>query len=410
MRMQGQKFANAGVGDNPPEAAVHPMAQFLEEELTLGLPKRGDVVEGTIVEIHPTEVFVDIGYKREGIVTSRDLEGLDSETRKSLKVGTKVRVYVVRTEDREGNLILSLRRARMEEDWNEAQRLYDEDEILEEAVVGFNRGGLIVNVGQIRGFLPASQVVSVRVSRDGTDEEREEALNSVVGTKLRLKIIEIDRRRNRLILSERAAVRMWRKEQKDRLLESLQPGDVRKGIVSSLCDFGAFVDLGGADGLVHLSELSWKRVNHPRQILKVGQEVDVYVIDVDPERRRIALSMKRLQQEPWVKVAEKYSVGQVVPATVTKLTDFGAFARLDDYIEGLVHISELSEEHISHPSEVLAEGEQVNLRIIRIEPDRQRIGLSLKRVNEEPDVIDDDWASDDLDLGGATEEEDQGSL
>jgi len=401
--MQGQKFANAGVGDNPPEAAVHPMAQFLEEELTLGLPKRGDVVEGTIVEIHPTEVFVDIGYKREGIVTSRDLEGLDSETRKSLKVGTKVRVYVVRTEDREGNLILSLRRARMEEDWNEAQRLYDEDEILEEAVVGFNRGGLIVNV-------PASQVVSVRVSRDGTDEEREEALNSVVGTKLRLKIIEIDRRRNRLILSERAAVRMWRKEQKDRLLESLQPGDVRKGIVSSLCDFGAFVDLGGADGLVHLSELSWKRVNHPRQILKVGQEVDVYVIDVDPERRRIALSMKRLQQEPWVKVAEKYSVGQVVPATVTKLTDFGAFARLDDYIEGLVHISELSEEHISHPSEVLAEGEQVNLRIIRIEPDRQRIGLSLKRVNEEPDVIDDDWASDDLDLGGATEEEDQGSL
>jgi len=408
--MQGQKFANAGVGDNPPEAAVHPMAQFLEEELTLGLPKRGDVVEGTIVEIHPTEVFVDIGYKREGIVTSRDLEGLDSETRKSLKVGTKVRVYVVRTEDREGNLILSLRRARMEEDWNEAQRLYDEDEILEEAVVGFNRGGLIVNVGQIRGFLPASQVVSVRVSRDGTDEEREEALNSVVGTKLRLKIIEIDRRRNRLILSERAAVRMWRKEQKDRLLESLQPGDVRKGIVSSLCDFGAFVDLGGADGLVHLSELSWKRVNHPRQILKVGQEVDVYVIDVDPERRRIALSMKRLQQEPWVKVAEKYSVGQVVPATVTKLTDFGAFARLDDYIEGLVHISELSEEHISHPSEVLAEGEQVNLRIIRIEPDRQRIGLSLKRVNEEPDVIDDDWASDDLDLGGATEEEDQGSL
>jgi len=410
VRMQGQKFANAGVGDNPPEAAVHPMAQFLEEELTLGLPKRGDVVEGTIVEIHPTEVFVDIGYKREGIVTSRDLEGLDSETRKSLKVGTKVRVYVVRTEDREGNLILSLRRARMEEDWNEAQRLYDEDEILEEAVVGFNRGGLIVNVGQIRGFLPASQVVSVRVSRDGTDEEREEALNSVVGTKLRLKIIEIDRRRNRLILSERAAVRMWRKEQKDRLLESLQPGDVRKGIVSSLCDFGAFVDLGGADGLVHLSELSWKRVNHPRQILKVGQEVDVYVIDVDPERRRIALSMKRLQQEPWVKVAEKYSVGQVVPATVTKLTDFGAFARLDDYIEGLVHISELSEEHISHPSEVLAEGEQVNLRIIRIEPDRQRIGLSLKRVNEEPDVIDDDWASDDLDLGGATEEEDQGSL
>lgn len=404
--MQGQQFADAGMGGDAAEAAVHPMAQLLEEELTLGLPKRGDVVEGTIVGVRPTEVFIDIGYKREGIVTSRDLERLDPETRKSLKVGEKVLAYVVRPEDREGNLILSLRRAQMEEDWIEAQRLYDADEILEETVVGYNRGGLIVNVGQVRGFLPASQVVSVRVSRDGTDEEREEALNSVVGTKLRLKIIEIDRRRNRLILSERAAVRMWRKEQKDRLLDSLEPGEVRKGIVSSLCDFGAFVDLGGADGLVHLSELSWKRVNHPRQLLKVGQEVEVYILGVDPDRRRIALSMKRLQQEPWGEVAEKYSVGQIVPATITKLTDFGAFARLDEYIEGLVHISELSDQHIEHPSEILAEGEQVELRIIRIEPDRQRIGLSLKRVNEDPDTGDEDWAADDLlDMEGAAEED-----
>jgi small subunit ribosomal protein S1 len=405
--MQGQQFADAGMGGGNDGAAVHPMALLMEEELTLGLPKRGDVVEGVIVGVRPSEVFIDIGYKREGIVTSRDLERLDSETRKSLKVGEKVLAYVVRPEDREGNLILSLRRAQMEEDWVEAQRLYDTDDILEEAVVGFNRGGLIVNVGQVRGFLPASQVVSVRVSRDGTDEEREEALNSVVGTKLRLKVIEIDRRRNRLILSERAAVRMWRKEQKDKLLDALEPGEVRKGIVSSLCDFGAFVDLGGADGLVHLSELSWKRVNHPRQILKVGQEVEVYILGVDPDRRRIALSMKRLQQEPWAEVAEKYSVGQVVTATITKLTDFGAFARLDEYIEGLVHISELSDQHIEHPSEVLAEGEQIELRIIRIEPDRQRIGLSLKRINEEPGVDEADWAADDLldDTGSAEEDE-----
>ena len=407
MCMQGQQFADAGMGGGSDGAAVHPMALLMEEELTLGLPKRGDVVEGVIVGVRPSEVFIDIGYKREGIVTSRDLERLDSETRKSLKVGEKVLAYVVRPEDREGNLILSLRRAQMEEDWVEAQRLYDTDDILEEAVVGFNRGGLIVNVGQVRGFLPASQVVSVRVSRDGTDEEREEALNSVVGTKLRLKVIEIDRRRNRLILSERAAVRMWRKEQKDKLLDALEPGEVRKGIVSSLCDFGAFVDLGGADGLVHLSELSWKRVNHPRQILKVGQEVEVYILGVDPDRRRIALSMKRLQQEPWAEVAEKYSVGQVVTATITKLTDFGAFARLDEYIEGLVHISELSDQHIEHPSEVLAEGEQIELRIIRIEPDRQRIGLSLKRINEEPGVDEADWAADDLldDTGSAEEDE-----
>jgi small subunit ribosomal protein S1 len=406
VRMQGQQFASAGTGDQPSAAAVHPMAQLLEEELTMGLPKRGDVVEGVIVGVRPTEIFVDIGYKREGIVTSRDLERLDRDARKSLKMGEKVRVYVVRPEDREGNLILSLRRAQMEEDWVAAQHVYDEDDILEETVAGFNRGGLIINVGQVRGFLPASQLVSVRIPRDGTDEEREEALNSVVGTKIRVKIIEIDRRRNRLILSERAAVRMWRKEQKDHLLDSLEAGEVRKGVVSSLCDFGAFVDLGGADGLVHLSELSWKRVNHPRQLLKVGQEVDVYVIGIDPERRRIALSMKRLQKEPWTEVAEKYSVDQIVPATITKLTDFGAFARLDDYIEGLVHISELSEEHIGHPSEVLAEGEQVNLRIIRIEPERQRIGLSLKRVDEEPDTSEEDWKSDDLlDPGSPTGEE-----
>ncbi len=407
MRMQGQQFADSGLQGGDGGAAVHPMSLLMEEELTLGLPKRGDVVEGVIVGVRPSEVFIDIGYKREGIVTSRDLERLDGETRRSLKVGEKVLAYVVRPEDREGNLILSLRRAQMEEDWIEAQRLYDNDEIVEETVVGFNRGGLIVNVGQVRGFLPASQVVSVRVSRDGTDEEREEALNSVVGTKLHLKVIEIDRRRNRLILSERAAVRMWRKEQKDKLLDALEAGETRKGIVSSLCDFGAFVDLGGADGLVHLSELSWKRVNHPRQILKVGQEVEVYILGVDPDRRRIALSMKRLQQEPWAEVAEKYSVGQVVTATITKLTDFGAFARLDEFIEGLVHISELSDQHIEHPSEMLAEGEQVELKIIRIEPDRQRIGLSLKRVNEDLGAEDADWATDDLlnDLGSAEEDE-----
>ena len=205
-----------------------------------------------------------------------------------------------------------------------------------------------------------------------------------MGQKLHLKIIEIDRRRNRLILSERAATREWRQTQKERLLDDLQEGDIRKGVVSSLCDFGAFVDLGGADGLVHLSELSWSRVGHPKEVLAVDQEVEVYVLGVDRDRRRIALSMKRLKPEPWSTVQDRYQIGQLVTGTITNITEFGAFARLDDDIEGLIHISELSEDRIDHPNAVVKEGDEVTLRVIRIDPDRQRIGLSLRRVNEDP--------------------------
>ncbi len=386
--------------------SVHPMTDLLEQQSWRGLPRRGESIGGTIVSISPSEVLVDIGFKTEGVVSARDLERLDQEFRDSLQVGDTVSVYVLRPQDKQGNVVLSLSRAQMESDWEEAERLFEAGEIIEEPVVGCNRGGLIVNLARVRGFVPASQIVRLRVPRDCTDAEREEMLGQLLDSKLHLKIIELDRRRNRLILSERAALRVWRQEQKDRLLEELKDGDIRRGVVSSLCDFGAFVDLGGADGLVHLSELSWRRVGHPRQVLKTGQEVDVYVLSVDKERRRIALSIKRLHKEPWSTVEERFQVGQVVTGTVTKLTDFGAFARLDEDIEGLVHISELSDERIAHPSDVLEEGQEVALRVIRIDAERQRMGLSLRRVSEDQYSDDHDWQESDqaADTGDSTEE------
>lgn len=375
------------------EQATHPMVDLLEGENWHVTPQRGETIEGTIVSISPTEVLVDVGCKTEGCVSARDLEHLDKEFRRSLRVGDNVMVYVVRPIDAQGNIVLSLTKAQLESDWKRAEKLFEAGEIVEEAVTDVNRGGLIVNLARVRGFVPASQIVSTNIPRDVSDEEREQILEQIKGTTLRLKIIELDRKRNRLILSERAAVREWRQEQKERLLDDLQAGDTRRGIVSSLCDFGAFVDLGGADGLIHLSELSWRRVGHPKQVLEVGQEVDVYVLSVDKDRRRIALSLKRLQKEPWSTVEERYQIGQLVTGQVTKLTNFGAFVQLDQDIEGLVHISEISEQRIGHPREVLTEGQEITTRVIRIDADRQRIGLSVRRV--EDDQYADDWSESD---------------
>jgi len=378
-----------------PEQADHPMADLLAQEFAHVIPQHGETLEGTIVGINPAEIVVDIGCKSEGIVPARDLERMDPELLSELNVGDTVYVYVVRGQDASGNTVLSLSRALLETDWQKASEMFESQEVFEGTVTSCNRGGVIVRVGRVRGFVPASQIASVRLGRTDTDEERVERLGELVGKNLMFKIIELDRRRNRLILSERAAMREWRQDQKDRLLDDLHEGEVRKGIVSSLCDFGAFVDLGGADGLVHLSEISWRRVGHPKEVLRVGQEIEVYVLSVDTERRRIALSLKRLQKEPWSTVEERYQVGQLVPCRVTKLTEFGAFARLDEDIEGLVHISELSDEHVEHPSQVVSEGQELTLRIIRIDAERQRLGLSLRRVNEELYGADFDWEDPD---------------
>ncbi len=357
--------------------ALETMADLFGHSAELKKVKHGDTLTGTVVRVSPTEILIDIGCKCEGIVSGRELERLSPEDRASLRVGDQVVVYVLRPEDEEdGHIALSLARAWVEKDWADAQRMFENGEVYEGTVSGYNKGGLIVNFGRVRGFVPVSQLESSRgVARTGSEDQ----WSHMVGQKLRLKIIEIDRRRNRLIMSERAAMQEWRKGQRDRLLTSLKEGDVLTGRVSSLADFGAFVDLGGADGLVHLSELAWTPVAHPRDILKVGDMVQVYVLQVDSERQRISLSLKRLQPEPWAQVLGQYEIGQIVPATITRLASFGAFARVGE-IEGLIHISELTDENITHPREVVNEGDAVQVKIIQIDPERRRIGLSLKQA------------------------------
>lgn len=355
--------------------------------------KAGDVRDGIIVSISPSEILVDVGAKSEGFVHQREMERLGKEYLDSLTVGESVVVYVVRPEDRDGNIVLSLSRAQQERDWRDAEALLESGEVFESAVIGYNRGGVICRVGKVRGFIPASQLVTKGDAKGDANEETRYA--SLVGKSLWLKVVELDRKRNRLILSERLAQRERRRSRKDELLSELKKGDVRKGRISSLAKFGAFVDLGGADGLIHLSELSWSRVNHPSEVIQVGDEVQVYVLNVDRDRKRIGLSLRRLEPEPWSVVHDRYAVGQVVEGIITKLASFGAFARVDGTLEGLIHISELANHRVTHPREVVKEGDVLNLRIIRIDPARRRMGLSLKRAAEE-EYAEVDWRAADL--------------
>jgi len=369
----------------------HPMNALMEEAFTFRKLKAGDIIEGEIVSVSPTEVLVDVGAKSEGVVPGKELERLGRQGLESLRVGDIVPVYVVKPEDSEGELILSLRRAEEEGDWHRAQKMYESGEVFESQVAGFNKGGLIVRLGKLRGFVPASQLVPDHQGQDGQEPEQRWA--RLVGTPIRVKVIEFNRKRKRLILSERAAVRSWQERQKDKLLEELRTGEVRRGVVSSLSDFGAFVDLGGADGLIHLSELSWNRSARPQDLLHVGQEVEVYVLSVDREKKKIALSLKLLEPEPWATAESRYYVGQLVEGTITRLINFGAFALVNDEIEGLIHVSELSSGRVNHPQEVVHEGEKHVMRIIRIDPKQRRMGLSLKRVAD-PAYADLDWRAE----------------
>jgi len=375
--------------ESQPEEHAESLESLLEQSYSYKVLRQGDIVEGIVVKATPQEILIDVGAKSEGIVASQELDRLGAELRSQLKVGEKILVYVLTPEDRNGNIILSLLRAQLERDWRKAEELYRSGEIFEAVVAGFNKGGLIVRLGKVRGFVPASQLAPLR--RGERVRNIEDIGPELVGKTLKLKVIELDRRRNRLILSERAAMREWRRMEKERLLQELQEGEVRRGHVISLCDFGAFVDLGGADGLIHLSELAWRRVAHPSEVLQVGQEVEVYVLNVDRERKRIGLSLKRLQPDPWTLVEERYSIGQLVRGTVTKLAKFGAFVRLEnDDIEGLVHISELSDERITHPRERVKVGDELTLRVIRIDPEHRRVGLSLKQAAPD-EYVELDW-------------------
>ncbi len=344
--------------------------------------KYGDVMEGLVMHKDREELLVDIGSKAEGIVPAKEYSSLSDDEKEQLQVGDSILVFVVQPENPEGHPVVSIDRARQEKSWRRLQERHEANDVIEAEVTNYNKGGLLVNLDGVRGFVPASQVSEIR----GGDEASKQAdMARLIGSSLPLKVIEINRHRNRLILSERQAVQERRDAMKEKLIEELTESEVRKGRVSSICDFGAFVDIGGADGLVHLSELSWSRVRHPSEVLKVGDEVDVYVLGINAEEKKIALSIKRTQPEPWSRVATSYEVGQLVKGTVTQLANFGAFARIEDGIEGLIHVSELAEERIQHPKQVVEESEDLILRIIRIDPQRRRMGLSLRRALDTPD-------------------------
>jgi len=357
------------------------MEALLENEaFTVELPQAGEIRQGTIASIGTGQILVSIGAKSEGIISGRELEVIDSEDRDAFEVGQEIPVFVVSPEDSNGNVVLSYKRAQEQMAWVAVEELLESDDIIESKVLGYNKGGLIAGVHGLRGFVPASQISALRRSQ-AIGDTPEQRWAKMIGEPISVRIIEVDRERRRLILSERAASSESRQSIKERVIEELEEGKTYTGRVTSLADFGAFVNINGADGLVHLSELSWERVQHPNEILEVGQEVKVKVINVDKEKKRIGLSLRALSDDPWRARIEKFSVGQLVEGVITRLTKFGAFARLEGDIEGLIHISEISETRIEHPKEVLKEGEVVALRIIRIDPEQHRIGLSLRKVD-----------------------------
>ncbi len=335
--------------------------------------QRGDAVDGIVVRKDKNQLILDIGAKQEGIVPASDLMRMPEGYIDQVKVGDAIKGIILRPE---GEIIVSVHQALTMADWDKAREQMDSGEILELEIVGYNKGGAIVQYGNLQGFVPRSHLAEGA----GRAGEEGDAPAPGDGRKIPVKVIEVSRRKRRLIMSERQALREWRSTRKQRLLETLREGDVRRGRVNSVADFGAFVDLGGADGLVHVSEMTHERGKHPRDIVQVGQEVEVQVLSIDREHSRIGLSMKRLQSDPWTRVEQDHYVGELVEATISNLTKFGAFARLDDGLEGLIHISELSDEHVEHPREAAKSGQRVTVEILSIDPRHKRIGLSIRRV------------------------------
>ncbi len=394
----------ASVTDDAAPAASTPVEETVDEPMTMAelldnpdnevkSLKHGDVVEGTVVRVDPDEILVDFGGKSEGVVSNRELMNRrgprdGDEARPEIQVGSEVLVYVLQPESPEGHAVLSLRRAGLERKWRAMQERFDAGEIVDARVIDHNKGGLIVDLG-VRGFVPISQIVDFpRRPRDeqprDAAQEIAEKLQPFVNRTLRLKILEVNRKANRLILSEKVALYEERREKRDELFSSLETGQRVTGVVRSIAPFGVFVDLGGIDGLVHKSELSWNKVNNPETAYQIGEEVEAEVIDINHERGRISLSIRRLQPDPWQESVAKYKIGDVIDGTVTKLVNFGAFVRVEEGLEGLIHISELSHQRVAHPGDVVQEGQQVKLRIISLDSERHRLGLSLKQAEDRP--------------------------
>ncbi len=353
-----------------PERDLTPEELVEAIEASLRDFKEGDIVEGTVVKIDRDEVLLDIGYKSEGVIPAKELSiRHDVDPHEVVQVGDRIEALVLQKEDKEGRLILSKKRAQYERAWGRIEEVMRAGGTIKGPVIEVVKGGLILDIG-LRGFLPAS-LVDLRRVRD---------LHPFVGQELECKIIELDRNRNNVVLSRRAFLEESQSEGRKRFLESLRKGERRKGTVSSIVNFGAFVDLGGVDGLVHVSELSWKHVDHPSEVVQVGQEVEVEVLDVDLERERVSLSLKATQEDPWKEFERRYAAGEIIEGQVTKLVPFGAFVRVAPGIEGLVHISELSEQHVESPEAVLSVGDQVRVKVIEVDVPRRRVSLSMRQV------------------------------
>ncbi|MCL4266553.1 MAG: S1 RNA-binding domain-containing protein [Anaerolineae bacterium] len=343
------------------------------------LPAAGETRKGWVVAHRNNEILVDIGAKSEGIIPMAEVQTLDVNTRNQLAVGNEVQIYVVSLEDEQGNLIVSFTKAVEYQDWANMEHCLRAKEATEGQIAGHNKGGLLVQIGQLRGFVPKSQFSR---ERQQAVQQSQGALQKSVGQPITVKVVEVDAERNRLILSEKDAATEIRQGKRTKLLSEIKEGDVFDGRVINLANFGAFVDIGGLEGLIHLSEISWKRINNPNEVLKTGQEVKVQVLSIDQDKERLALSLKRLQPDPWTTIDEHYQVGQLFDATLTKLAPYGAFARLhDDYqLEGLIHISEISETHVTHPRDIVKVGQVVSVRIIRIDAEQRQLGLSIRQV------------------------------
>src|SRR3978361_2238391 len=357
----------------------------------------GDIVSGTIVKVDRDEVLLDIGYKTEGVIPSRELSiKHDVDPSEVVTVGDEIEALVLQKEDKEGRLILSKKRAQYERAWGTIEQKKDNDEVVEGTVIEVVKGGLIIDIG-LRGFLPAS-LVEMRRVRD---------LQPYVGKVLEAKIIELDKNRNNVVLSRRAWLEQTQSEGRSEFLNKLAKGQVRKGRGASGVKVGAFVDLGGVDGLVHVSELSWKHIDHPSEVVEVGQEVTVEVLEVDLDRERVSLSLKATQEAPWRQFARTHAISQVVPGRVTKLVPFGAFVRVDEGIEGLVHISELAERHVEIPEQVVQVGNEIMVKVIDVDLERRRISLSLKQANE--GTVGEDEQFDPAAYGMAAQYDEQGN-
>ena len=354
-------------------------ASLLEESLAASRIERGDIVSGTVLSIDSQGLIVDVGWKQDGIVARRDIERMGL-TPDDFEVDGEIDVAVVRLNDEEGNLILSASQARLNEDWKRAEKLMDSAEVITGEAVDANRGGLILSFGHLRGFVPASHLVDL--PRGLSEEDRMNRLQELRGREIGVKVIEVNRKRRRLVFSQLAAEQENRAARKEALLRELKEGSTRDGVVSGICDFGAFVDLGGADGLIHISELAWFRVRNPSQVVSVGDNVKVYVLNLDAAGKRIGLSLKRLQPNPWSLVDDIYHIGQLVEGVISRVESFGAFISMEPGIEALLHVSQVSRSADENPLRHLYEGQKLLLRIISMESEKQRLGLSLTEVTE----------------------------